>query len=432
MESYPKLINFLSSTLVIGSTNTNMIISNQFRHLTSVWSTTNRFNRKLIHNHPSLVRNLTTTTPPPNTHNINSNTAVRDHRIAGRKRFYNEVDVIPTHPPWERFHGGIETVESPVSAGVDGTQSASNVSLEKPSRDSMMKYLTPFHRNYSSQNASLFNVNSDTSSWYGITLDGRAIKTPMGTTLSVPSLPLALAIASEWNDQNIYLKPAQMPTMTLVCTAIDQLSIPAVRQRTITELLKYLRHDTTCYFADAIEDRVLYKRQTKYWDGIHAWAECTSNGLGGKLAVAAGAGEGLIMSRARESKVTAGLPHSEELCQNAENFLKGCDSWSLSAMQAITTEAKSFIVASACVSAVLPLERSKNGKTNPFQKDTKRAVSASRVEEEFQIEAWGLVEGGHDYDRLNCSIQIHAAMTLLQSMAATATVTLNRGSDSSK
>jgi len=44
---------------------------------------------------------------------------------------------------------------------------------------------------------------------------------------------------------------------------------------------------------------------------------------------------------------------------------------------------------------------------------------ASRVEEEFQIENWGLVEGGHDYDRLNCSIQIHAATCLLESIAFT-------------
>ena len=34
---------------------------------------------------------------------------------------------------------------------------------------------------------------------------------------------------------------------------------------------------------------------------------------------------------------------------------------------------------------------------------------ASRVEEEFQISCWGLVEGQHDYDRLNSSVQLHSA-----------------------
>mmetsp|Transcript_3793 Transcript_3793/g.5141 ORF Transcript_3793/g.5141 Transcript_3793/m.5141 type:complete len:81 (+) Transcript_3793:1-243(+) len=59
---------------------------------------------------------------------------------------------------------------------------------------------------------------------------------------------------------------------------------------------------------------------------------------------------------------------------------------------------------------------STGGKATPFAKHTAKAVEASRVEEEFQIECWGLVEGGHDYDRLNCSIQIHSAQFLCGSL----------------
>ena len=36
--------------------------------------------------------------------------------------------------------------------------------------------------------------------------------------------------------------------------------------------------------------------------------------------------------------------------------------------------------------------------SSPLQKDLRKAVEASRVEEEFQILSSGLVEGGHDYD----------------------------------
>lgn len=32
--------------------------------------------------------------------------------------------------------------------------------------------------------------------------------------------------------------------------------------------------------------------------------------------------------------------------------------------------------------------------------------AASRIEEEFQVEIWGVVEGGHDMDRLNNSISL--------------------------
>ena len=47
-----------------------------------------------------------------------------------------------------------------------------------------------------------------------------------------------------------------------------------------------------------------------------------------------------------------------------------------------------------------------------FTMDVSRALVAARVEEEFNIESWGLVEGGHDYDRLNASIQVTSASLL--------------------
>lgn len=38
-----------------------------------------------------------------------------------------------------------------------------------------------------------------------------------------------------------------------------------------------------------------------------------------------------------------------------------------------------------------------------------QAKIASRLEEEFQVEIWGVVEGGHDMDRLNNSVNLSAA-----------------------
>ncbi len=371
----------------------------------------------------------------------NSNKAqnlTRDTRVAGRKRFYKVVDVKPIPPPWDEFDDvdvdvdvDVETatVDNPISAGVDGTNSATNISLQKPTRATMMEYLN----NHGDVNVNAHgNANANAhKQWYGITLDGRLMKTPLGTTLAVPSLTLAVAIASEWDAQNETIKPAQMPLMTLTCTALDQFAIPAVRDHTIEELLKYLRNDTTCYWADATEDRVLHRRQVKNWEKLHKWVSCEVDGLGSKPAVAMGSGEGLIMSRVRKSKSFAGLPHDEELMNNAKKFLKGCDAWSLAAMQSVTMEAKSFLVGMAVVKgSSMNMNINMNGsegsekkkkKKNPFTKETKKAVMASRVEEEFQIENWGLVEGGHDYDRLNCSIQIHSAASLMQAISTTST-----------
>lgn len=40
-----------------------------------------------------------------------------------------------------------------------------------------------------------------------------------------------------------------------------------------------------------------------------------------------------------------------------------------------------------------------------------QAKLLSRLEEEFQLEIWGVVEGGHDMDRLNNSASLGAAGT---------------------
>ncbi len=40
--------------------------------------------------------------------------------------------------------------------------------------------------------------------------------------------------------------------------------------------------------------------------------------------------------------------------------------------------------------------------------NVQQAITASRIEEEFQTEIWGVVEGGHDMDRLNNSVQLNS------------------------
>ena len=48
--------------------------------------------------------------------------------------------------------------------------------------------------------------------------------------------------------------------------------------------------------------------------------------------------------------------------------------------------------------------------------NAENVINACRVEVEFQIEIWGCVEGQHDYDRLNCRIQVLSAALFLQSL----------------
>lgn len=67
------------------------------------------------------------------------------------------------------------------------------------------------------------------------------------------------------------------------------------------------------------------------------------------------------------------------------------DPFSLTAVQSMTMECKSLICALAFYYKGLDLQSLK---------------AISRLEEEFQVEIWGVVEGGHDMDRLNNSVSL--------------------------
>lgn len=335
----------------------------------------------------------------------------RDTRLAGRRRFYKVVGICAASPPWETMGkkendsaATATTVDSPISAGVDGTQSATGITTDVASSDSLRAILDP--------NSS--GGGSDTE-WFNVTLDGRTLRTPLGHPLTVPSSALAMAIATEWDAQDPTIIPAQMPLTTMVCTAIDQISAQPQFYR--DNILRYLKNDTTCYLTDPQEDRVLYRKQMKAWEELHEWAQ---EHIGkGKHAPARAVGndEGLIMSRARKSKPGAGLPHPDVLVEEAEAWVNSLDAWRLIAMQAVTVEAKSFLVGMAVVRGCdLDHRIDEAISSPPYVEAGEEAVEASRVEEEFNIEQWGLVEGGHDYDRLNCSINIHSATFLVATL----------------
>lgn len=164
----------------------------------------------------------------------------RDNRIAGRPRFYKQVGVKEVEAPWETtVNNNHDTVQSPISAGVDGTDSASGVHRPLSSASSTyQQMLCPRPPG---------SVTSTTPArWFGITLDGRTVQTPMGQKLAVPSETLAYMIAAEWDTQDTKLRPVNMPLMTLACTALDQVAHhPDVYRQ---QSLRFLPTDTVSSF----------------------------------------------------------------------------------------------------------------------------------------------------------------------------------------
>jgi ATP synthase F1 complex assembly factor 2 len=412
--------------------------------------------------------------------NTNVTASAADRRIAGRRRFYADVGIVPTSPPPPHHssfegvagsdsvvgEGGRATkfVDSPISAGVDGTNSASGVNnttmgkMKLSDADRWASMLVPPRRGDEYQKKS-------SSSWYGVTLDGRTLRTPLGHPLSLPSLSLAIAVGSEWDAQLTHLRPAQMPLMTLCCTAIDQVAANPNAHR--NDVLSYLYNDTSCYVADPnnMNDRGLHRRQSRAYSGLHDY--CMTNVFGlprghdVRPAIAYGEGEALTLCRRPTSDADngssgttsggglgrrSGLPHPPLLITRAIRYVDSLDAWTLAALYSSCAESKSFFIGAALIhEAMSGCDGGDGGGAVPagggrgdgdddgedddassrstkndvdLPRDGRWASEAARVEEEFNIECWGLVEGGHDYDRLNCSIQMHAASFLARTVAS--------------
>ena len=188
-----------------------------------------------------------------------SSAGAAGNRLSGRSRFYKEVGIQSlAAAPWESIdkpsssstasNDESDTIASPISAGVDGTQSATGVhhipksDETSSSLEQMLRPRLPGLKPAEPKKTNDNDINSNKNPWYGITLDGRKVSTPMGKTLAVPSESLAYMIAAEWDSQTKELQPSNMPLMTLACTALDQVAYHPQFYRDAA--LQYLPTDT--------------------------------------------------------------------------------------------------------------------------------------------------------------------------------------------
>jgi len=189
---------------------------------------------------------------------------------------------------------------------------------------------------------------------------------------------LALAVAAEWDFQTSEsgVQPSTMPLMTLVSTAIDHISVDPTP--TIENILKYLPTDTACFLATE-DDKILRRRQLKHFGPL-------LKDIQKKFGVT------LATTENRIGKV----PHPPETLQKMRETVESMDPFTLSALQCATMETKSFIIGLGLTARLISVNK---------------AYECARIEEEFQIENWGAVDNGHDFDRIGTKLS--AASTLL-------------------
>ncbi|XP_056391259.1 ATP synthase mitochondrial F1 complex assembly factor 2 isoform X2 [Hyla sarda] len=197
---------------------------------------------------------------------------------------------------------------------------------------------------------------------YEIILDRRKLKTPQGKIFTVPSEPLAIAVATEWDSQRDTIKFFTMHLTTLCNTALDN---PTQRNKEhlIRSSLKFLDTDTIGCRVE--EPPSLVELQTNEWDPILTWAEDRYN----------------VLIGSSTSLMGPAIP--DQTKEVFHRHLASYNSWSLIGIEFMVTQLKSFIIAMGLVDRFLTVQK---------------AVLLSRLEEEYQIRYWGNVEWAHDYD----------------------------------
>jgi chaperone required for assembly of F1-ATPase len=100
---------------------------------------------------------------------------------------------------------------------------------------------------------------------FGVTLDGRPLKTPAQAVLAVPGRALAEAIAEEWQAAGETIDPRAMPMTGLANAAVDRAD-----EQLVAGITRYSESDHLCY--RAAEPAPLVERQTEVWDSLLGWA----------------------------------------------------------------------------------------------------------------------------------------------------------------
>jgi len=194
---------------------------------------------------------------------------------------------------------------------------------------------------------------AETPDGFGITLDGRQVRTSAGKPLVVgPYRDLAHEIATEWEAQKDVVAPASMPMTQMATTALDR--VGPERQAILDHLAAFAQTDLLCYRAPSPAS--LRERQDRMWQPLLDWLQTE---IGAGLTVTVGV---IAVEQAPES------------IQTIRNRFDALDLWRLTGAQ---------VAAAAAGSAVLALALA-HGRL-----DGEQVFSLSQIDEAWQAALWG-------------------------------------------
>jgi chaperone required for assembly of F1-ATPase len=187
---------------------------------------------------------------------------------------------------------------------------------------------------------------------FKILLDGRALKTPSKAELLIPSRAMAEEIAKEWRLQEDKVDPSKLPLTKLAYAAIDKLLVQ--RDPIIEILAEYATTDLLCYRTTSPAG--LADRQEQIWQPLLDWFEETH-----QIHLRVGSG---VMP----------VQQSADVLERCEEILKSYSHFELAAVHDLIQLSGSFVIGLATVQGKLSVSD---------------AWTASRIDEDWQIEEWG-------------------------------------------
>lgn len=190
---------------------------------------------------------------------------------------------------------------------------------------------------------------------FAVQLDSRMLKTPFKSALHLPTLPMAEAIATEWDAQADIIDPNTMPVTRAANSAIDK--ITPQRDEVIALLAEYAQSDLLCYRAH--EPAGLVARQAEGWDPLLEWS---ADRLNARLNI----GQGITH-----------VPQDEAVVARLASELDDLDNFALVAAHDLISLSGSFVIAFAVINEAIPVYH---------------AWAVSRIDEHWQAEQWGADE----------------------------------------
>lgn len=194
---------------------------------------------------------------------------------------------------------------------------------------------------------------------FAVLLDGREVRTPLKSKLIVPTEAFAKEIAKEWASLEDKVDPEKLPLTKMANAAIDKVS---VQYDTIIPMLaEYATTDLLCY--RATRPAGLVERQEEIWGPLLKWFSAEYN-----VTLQVGSG---VMPISQPSDVLV----------KCSEILRKYTFFELAAVYDLISLSGSFVIGLAAADKKLSVSE---------------AWSASRIDEEWQIQEWGEDEEASD------------------------------------